>query len=278
MIRLIVIRGKKLSKNFVNHSPVGAIAYCRMENPMSGTQGKVVAITGASSGIGEATAVLIAGRGAKVVLGARRTDRLEALAARIGLAGGEAVYAATDVTRRGDLENLVALALERYGRLDVLVSNAGIGPISRFDDLRIEDWEAMIDVNIKGVLYGIAAALPVFRRQGSGHFVHVVSTAGLKIVPLQGVYAATKNAVRTLTEALRQEAGETLRVTSVSPGFVHTDFADSMTDPKTRAAILEQRDRIAIAPEAIARAIAFAIDEPADVDVNEIVVRPTAQG
>jgi len=245
---------------------------------MSGTRGKVVAITGASSGIGEATAVLIAARGAKVVLGARRTDRLEALAARIGLAGGEAVYAATDVTRRGDLENLVALASERYGRLDVLISNAGIGPISRFDDLRIEDWEAMIDVNIKGVLYGIAAALPVFRRQGAGHFVHVVSTAGLKIVPLQGVYAATKNAVRTLTEALRQEAGETLRVTSVSPGFVHTDFADSMTDPKTRAAILEQRDRIAIAPEAIARAIAFAIDEPADVDVNEIVVRPTAQG
>ena len=136
----------------------------------------------------------------------------------------------------------------------------------------------MIDVNIKGVLYGIAAALPLFRRQGSGHFVHVVSTAGLKIVPLQGVYAATKNAVRTLTEALRQEAGETLRVTSVSPGFVHTDFADSMTDPKTRAAIIEQRDRIAIAPEAIARAIAFAIDEPADVDVNEIVMRPTAQG
>ena len=153
---------------------------------MSGTQGKVVAITGASSGIGEATAVLIAGRGAKVVLGARRTNRLEALAARVGAAGGEAVYAATDVTRRGDLENLVALALERYGRLDVLVSNAGIGPISRFDDLRIEDWEAMIDVNIKGVLYGIAAALPVFRRQGAGHFVHVVSTAGLRIVPLQG--------------------------------------------------------------------------------------------
>jgi NADP-dependent 3-hydroxy acid dehydrogenase YdfG len=248
------------------------------EKPMSGIQGKVVAITGASSGIGEATALLIAGRGAKVVLGARRADRLQALAARIWAAGGEAAYAPTDVTRSGDLANLVALALERFGRLDVLISNAGIGPISRFDDLRVEDWEAMIDVNIKGVLYGIAAALPLFRRQGSGHFVHVVSTAGLKIVPLQGVYAATKNAVRTLTEALRQEAGETLRVTSVSPGFVHTDFADSMTDPKTRAAIIEQRDRIAIAPEAIARAIAFAIDEPADVDVNEIVVRPTAQG
>jgi len=245
---------------------------------MSETRGKVVAITGASSGIGAATALLIAERGAKVVLGARRADRLEALAARIRAAGGDAAYAATDVTQRVDLANLVKLASDRYGRLDVLVSNAGIGPISRFDDLRVEDWEAMIDVNIKGVLYGIAAALPVFRRQGSGHFVHVISTSGLKIVPLQGVYAATKNAVRTLTEALRQEAGDTLRVTSVSPGFVHTDFADSMTEPATRAAILEQRDRIAIAPEAIARAIAFAIDEPTDVDVNEIVVRPTAQG
>jgi NADP-dependent 3-hydroxy acid dehydrogenase YdfG len=249
-----------------------------MENMMPGIQGKVVAITGASSGIGEATALLLAGRGAKVVLGARRADRLEALAARIAVVGGEAATAATDVTRRADLENLVALALKRYGRLDVLVSNAGIGPISCFDDLRVEDWEAMIDVNIKGVLYGIAAALPLFRRQGSGHFVHVVSTAGLRIVPLQGVYAATKNAVRTLTEALRQEAGETLRVTSVSPGFVRTDFADSMTDPTAKAASLEQRDRIAIAPDAIARAIAYAIDEPADVDVNEMVVRPTAQG
>ena len=245
---------------------------------MSRTQGKVVAITGASSGIGKATAVLLAGRGAKVVLGARRADRLEALPARIAATGGEAAYTATDMARRDDLQNLVKLALDRYGRLDVLISNAGIGPISRFDDLKVEDWEAMIDVNIKGVLYGIAAALPIFRRQGSGHFIHVVSTAGLRIVPLQGVYAATKNAVRTLTEALRQEAGETLRVASVSPGFVHTDFADSMTDPTTRAAILEQRDRIAIAPEAIARAMAFAIDEPADVDVNEIVVRPTAQG
>ena len=226
---------------------------------MSETQNKVVAITGASSGIGEATALVLAERGAKVVLGARRTDRLEALAARIAAHGGEAAYATTDVTRRGDLENLVKLALERYGRLDVLVSNAGIGPISGFDDLKVEDWDAMIDVNIKGVLYGIAAALPLFRRQGSGHFVHVVSTAGLRIVPLQGVYAATKNAVRTLTEALRQEAGDTIRVTGVSPGFVYTEFAESMTDPRAKAAIIEQRDRIALAPEAIARAIAFAI-------------------
>ena len=137
---------------------------------MPGTRGKVVAITGASSGIGEATALLLAGRGAKVMLGARRADRLEALAARIAAAGGDAAYAATDVTQRADLENLVARASERFGRFDVLVSNAGIGPISRFDDLRVEDWEAMIDVNIKGVLYGIAAALPVFRRQGSRPF------------------------------------------------------------------------------------------------------------
>ena len=245
---------------------------------MSGIQGKVVAITGASSGIGEATALLLGERGAKLVLGARRTDRLAALAGRIAAAGGEAAYAATDVKRRNDLEKLVKLACERYGKLDVLISNAGVAPISAFDDLKVEDWEEMIDVNIKGVLFGVAAALPVFRRQGFGHFINIVSTAGLRIVPLQGVYAATKNAVRTLTEALRQEAGASLRVTGISPGFVHTELASSMTDARTRASILEQMEKIAIAPDAIARAIAFAIAEPADVDINEIVVRPTAQG
>ena len=244
---------------------------------MSGIEGKVVAITGASSGIGEATALLLAAGGAKVVLGARRLDRLEALAARIATSGGEAACADTDVKRREDLANLVALARGRYGKLDVLVSNAGIGPISRFDDLRVEDWEEMIDVNIKGVLYGIAAALPVFRQQGFGHFVNVVSTSGLRISPLQGVYAATKNAVRTLSEALRQEAGDKLRVTAVSPGFVHTSFADSMTDLATKAAIVARRDQIAISPDAIARGIAFAIEQPADVDVGDIVIRPTAQ-
>ena len=244
---------------------------------MSGIEGKVVAITGASSGIGEATALRLAAGGAKVVLGARRLDRLEALATRIAASGGEAACAATDVKRREDLSNLVALACGRYGKLDVLVSNAGVGPISRFDDLRVEDWEEMIDVNIKGVLYGIAAALPVFRQQGFGHFVNVVSTSGLRISPLQGVYAATKNAVRTLSEALRQEAGDKLRVTGVSPGFVHTDFADSMTDLATKAAIVARRDKIAISPDAIARGIAFAIEQPADVDVGDIVIRPTAQ-
>ncbi|MER0449834.1 SDR family oxidoreductase [Streptomyces sp. Edi4] len=243
---------------------------------MSEIDSKVVAITGASSGIGEATALLLAERGATVVLGARRPDRLEALAARIEKAGGRAVYAPTDVKRREDLAGLVELACDRYGRLDVLVSNAGVGLISPMDELRVEDWEEMIDVNLKGVLYGIAAALPVFRRQGFGHFVNTVSTAGLRIVPRQAVYAATKNAVRTLSEGLRQEAGDRLRVTVVSPGMTRTEFADSMA-PDMRSDILDSMAKIAMSPDAIARAIAFAIEQPSSVDVGDIVVRPTAQ-
>jgi NADP-dependent 3-hydroxy acid dehydrogenase YdfG len=245
---------------------------------MSGIKGKVVAVTGASSGIGETTALLLASRGAKLVLGARRSDLLEALVDRIAGAGGEAIHARTDVTRREDLMNLVKVACARFGKLDVLINNAGIGPISPLDDLRVEDWEQMIDVNFKGVLYGIAAALPVFRRQGFGHFVNIISTAGLKVVPLQAVYGATKNAVRTLTEGLRQEAGDKLRVTGISPGFIHTDFAESMTNPDAKAQTLSARDKMAISPEAIARAIAFAIEQPPEVDVGDITVRPTAQG
>jgi NADP-dependent 3-hydroxy acid dehydrogenase YdfG len=245
---------------------------------MSGVEGKVVAITGASSGIGEATALVLAARGAKLVLGARRSDRLKDLADRIATAGGEAASARTDVRRRGDLSGLVKLACERYGRLDVLVNNAGIGPVSPFDDLRVEDWEEMIDINIKGVLYGIAAALPVFRKQGFGHFVNTASTAGLKIVPTMAVYAGTKLAVRAISEGLRQEAGDKLRVTIISPGFVATEFVESVTDPEVRAQLAASRDKFAISPDAIARAIAFAIEQPADVDVNEIVIRPTAQG
>ncbi|MFG2650737.1 SDR family oxidoreductase [Streptomyces sp. NPDC048436] len=244
---------------------------------MLGIEGKVVAITGASSGIGEATALLLAERGAKIVLGARRPDRLEALADRVVKAGGEAAWIRTDVKRREDLAGLVTLARDRFGKLDVLVSNAGVGPISPLDELRVEDWEEMIDVNLKGVLYGIAAALPVFRQQGFGHFVNTASVAGLSISPLMGVYAGTKNAVRAVSEGLRQEAGDSLRVTIVSPGFVHTDFAESMSNPEVKAQIIERRDKIAIPPEAVARAIAFAVEQPDGVDVGDIVVRPTAQ-
>jgi NADP-dependent 3-hydroxy acid dehydrogenase YdfG len=244
---------------------------------MSGIDGKVVVITGASSGIGEATAVLLARRGARVVLGARRSDRLSDLAARIEQAGGAAVHTRTDVTRRKDLHTLVALACERFGRLDVLVNNAGAGPISPLDDLRVDEWDQMVDVNVKGVLHGIGAALPVFRTQGTGHFVTTASTAAFRIVPTMAVYAGTKFAVRAICEGLRQEAGGLLRVTTVSPGPVQTDFAEASTNQEVRARITETRDRIAIPPDAIAQAIAFAIEQPATVDVNEIVVRPTAQ-
>ena len=237
----------------------------------------VVAITGASSGIGRATALLLAEQGAILVLGARREDRLASVAEEIATAGGRVAYHKTDVTRRQDLQALVDFACQRFGRLDVLINNAGIGPISRFDALMVDDWDAMIDVNIKGVLYGIAAALPVFARQESGHIVNIVSTAGLAIVPSMGVYGATKNAVRTITEALRQEAGPHMRVTEVSPGFVATDFADSMTDPAIRDAIKKQAAQMAISPAAIARGVLFALEQPDDVDVGSIVIRPTAQ-
>ena len=243
---------------------------------MSNITGKVVVITGASSGIGEATALLLAEHGAKVVLGARGTERLEALAARITNAGGEVVHARTDVRRRDDLSDLVRLACEQYGKVDVLVNNAGVMPISPLDDLRVEDWEEMIDINIKGVLYGIAAALPVFRQQGFGHFVNIASTAAFLILPSMSVYAGTKVAVRAISEGLRQEAGDKLRVTIISPGMTRTNFAEAMTNPEVKAQLEERRDRTAMPPDAIARAIAFAIEQPADVDVSEIVVRPTA--
>ncbi len=243
---------------------------------MSNIAGKVVVITGASSGIGEATALLLAERGAKVVLGARGVSRLEALTARIRDAGGEAAYVPTDVRQRDDLSALVRLADKRYGKLDVLVNNAGVMPISPLDDLHVEEWEEMIDINIKGVLYGIAAALPVFRQQGFGHFVNIASTAAFLVLPNMSVYAGTKVAVRAISEGLRQEAGDKLRVTIISPGMTRTNFAEAMTNPQVKAQLEERRDRTAMPPDAIARAIAFAIEQPEDVDVSEVVVRPTA--
>jgi NADP-dependent 3-hydroxy acid dehydrogenase YdfG len=236
---------------------------------MSDIEGKVVAITGASSGIGEATARFLAARGAKLVLGARREDRLTELADQLP----EAVYLPMDVRRRSDVADLVALAGKQFGRLDVLVSNAGVMPISPLDDLRVDDWDAMVDVNIKGVLHGIAAALPVFREQGSGHFVNVASTAGFKVVPTMAVYAGTKFAVRAISEGLRQEAGDKLRVTIISPGMTRTDVVDNMTVPEVRAQLVE----MAMPAEAVARAIAYAIEQPAGIDVGEVVIRPTAQ-
>jgi NADP-dependent 3-hydroxy acid dehydrogenase YdfG len=246
---------------------------------MSEIGGKVVAITGASSGIGEATGFLLAGRGARVVLGARRTQRLDQLARAIGDRGGEALTCAVDVTRREDLERLVARAVEGFGRLDVLVSNAGITKIAPVSDLDVDGWAAMIDVNLRGVLYGIAAALPVFHRQGRGHFVTTVSTAGLKIVPNQAVYAATKNGVRTFMEGLRQESTDgTVRTTSISPGFVRTELDGSIDDAAVREQIRRNMNDFGIPPDAIARAVAFAIEQPHDVEIGEITIRPTVQG
>lgn len=234
----------------------------------------VVVITGASSGIGAATARLLAAQGARLVLGARRADRLEALAIELG---GEVRTLATDVRRREDVAALVELAVRTHGRLDVFVANAGVAHVGPLDEQGPEQWDEMIDVNLRGVLHGVAAALPVFRAQSAGHLVAVVSTAGLRIVPDQVVYAATKNAVRTLCEGLRQEAGPHLRVTAISPGFTATEFVDTVADPEVRAAYRQQMAEIAMPPDAIAHAVAYAMAQPAGVDVGEIVVRPTAQ-
>ncbi|MEU8512806.1 SDR family oxidoreductase [Kitasatospora sp. NPDC048722] len=244
---------------------------------MSGIQGKVIAITGASSGIGEATATYLAEEGARLVLGARREGRLTAVVDGITAKGGTAVGVVVDVTRREDLRRLTDTAVERYGRLDVLVSNAGTMAVSPFDDLRQDDWDAMVATHITGLLNGIGAALPVFRRQGSGQFVNVGSTAAYVVKPPQGVYAATKTAVKVLTEGLRQESGPDLRVTLVSPGLTDTEGVGKGAAPGAAAAMTRQRDEIAMPPSAIASAVGYAIGQPAGVDVSEIVVRPTAQ-
>jgi NADP-dependent 3-hydroxy acid dehydrogenase YdfG len=246
---------------------------------MSGISGQVVAITGASSGIGEATALLLAERGAAVVLGARRTERLDELVRGIRERGGRAISCRTDVTHREDLEQLVGRATQEFGRLDVLVGNAGISKIGPMESLDVDGWSAMIDVNLRGVLHGVAAALPVFRRQGRGHLVTTVSTSGLKITPDQAVYAATKNAVRTLLEGLRQESTDgVLRTTSVSPGYVRTELADSIDDSVVRDEIQRSMDRLGLPPQAVARAVAFAIEQPHDVEIGDITIRPTVQG
>lgn len=239
--------------------------------------GKVVVITGASSGLGEATARLLASQGAIVVLGARRVDRIQALAEALTAEGAQALALATDVTKSDQVKALVDAAVQAYGRVDVIVNNAGLMPHSPLERLKIEDWDRMIDVNIKGVLYGIAAVLPHMQRQKDGHIINVSSVAGHKVRPGSAVYAATKHAVLALSEGLRQEVKPyNIRTTVVSPGAIATELVDSITESDI-AANVRQFYEIAIPAESFARVVAFAISQPDDVDINEILFRPTRQ-
>lgn len=244
---------------------------------MQNIKGKVVAITGASSGMGKAIAKELAKNGAKVVLGARRTELLQQLAEQIKSEGGQAAFVQTDVKKKADLIRLVNTAVEQYGTLDVIVNNAGISQLSRIEELDIDGWEEMIDINLKGVLYGMAAAVPVFRQQQSGHIVNIISTSGIKIVPMQGVYAGTKNAVRTIAEAFRQESDGKIRITGISPGFVKTDFADHIKNEEMKITIQKGMEAIAIDPISIANAVLYAISQPDDVEIGDIVIRPSKQ-
>jgi len=243
-----------------------------------GIAGKVVAITGAGRGIGAATARLLAARGARLVLGSRAEQELAGVADAITVSGGQAAYRCTDVTRPEDLRALVDLAGQRFGRLDVLANIAGVAINAPLGSGELDDWNRMIDVNLRGVLHGIAAALPVFRARGSGQFITVASTAAYKWVPGQAVYAATKSAVRALCEVMRQElAPEGIRSTLVSPGFTDTDFIANTRDPGELAALTARRDATAMPAAAVAETIAFAIAQPDSVDIGEILVRPTVQ-
>ncbi len=242
---------------------------------MNNIQEKVVLITGASSGIGEGCARLLAEKGARVVLGARRVERLEQLVEDIRAAGGQAIARRLDVTDAADVQAFVDAAMAEYGRVDVLLNNAGVMPLSMIEALKLDEWNRMIDVNIRGVLHGIAAALPVMQAQRSGQIINVASIGAYRVSPTAAVYCATKYAVRAISDGLRQEVGGDIRVTLVSPGVVESELADSISDEGARDAMREFR-KVAISPSAIARAVAYAIEQPADVDVSELVVRPTA--
>src|SRR5438309_3255136 len=240
-------------------------------------QGKVVVITGASSGLGEATARLLSAEGASVVLGARRVDRLQSLAGELTRNGGKALAIPTDVTDADQVKRLIDAAVQTYGRVDVVINNAGLMPHSPLERLKIDDWNRMIDVNIKSVLYGIAAALPYMKQQQAGHIINVSSVAGHKVRPGSAVYAATKAAVLTLSEGLRQEVKPyNIRTTVISPGAVATELPNSVTEPDI-AENVRKLYQIAIPADAFARVVAFAISQPEDMDVNEILFRPTRQ-
>jgi NADP-dependent 3-hydroxy acid dehydrogenase YdfG len=239
---------------------------------------KIVVVTGASSGLGEATARLLSAQGATVVLGARRADRLQSLAKDLESRGGKALALTTDVRLREQVKALVDSAAQTYGRIDVMINNAGLMPQAPLERLKIDEWDRMIDVNIKGVLYGIAAALPHMQRQKSGHFINVSSVAGHRVGPGFAVYAATKYAVRALSEGLRQEVKPyNIRTTVISPGAVATELPDSVTDPDASKRIRTFYEQVAVPADSFARAVAFAMNQPEDVDINEILYRPTRQ-
>ncbi|MFT8346889.1 SDR family oxidoreductase [Gluconobacter oxydans] len=239
--------------------------------------GKVVLITGGSSGLGEATARHLAARGAKVAIAARRRDRLDEIVSELTAQGQTARAYTLDVTKRSEVEETVAAVTRDFGRLDVLVNNAGLMAIAPIQKLMVDEWDRMIDINIKGVLYGIAAALPVFEKQKSGHVINLSSVAGLKVFAPGGtVYSGTKFAVRAISEGLRQEAGNTFRVTSIEPGAVQSELKSGSGDTDSRKTV-EEFYKMAIPADSVARAIAFAISQPDDVDINEIVLRPTRQ-
>ena len=239
---------------------------------------KVVVITGASSGIGESTAKLLARQGAKVALGARRLDRIDKVVQEISAAGGKAIGFSVDITKRTEVDALIQGTVESFGRVDVLVNNAGIMPIAPMEVLKVEEWERMIDVNIKGLLYGVAAVLPVMQKQKQGHIINMASVFGIKVfAPGATVYCATKSAVRSLTEGLRMELhSQNIRCTMVSPGAVSTELPESSSEEATRKNLREFY-KMAIPADSIARAIAFAIEQPVEVEIDEVVIRPTAQ-
>lgn len=246
---------------------------------MSNIKDKVVMITGASSGIGKAAAKELASKGAKLVLAARREDRLQKLQEEVEQAGGKAIYKVTDVSSQQQMEELAAYALQEFGKIDVLVNNAGIMPQSFLHKLKIDEWNRMIDVNIKGLLYGIAAVLPSMREQKSGHVINLSSIAGHNVYAGGTVYCATKHAVRAITEGLRQEeamSGTNIRTTNISPGAVSSELTEGITDTELKQAY-DELYKGAIKADSIARAIAFAIEEPADVAINEMIIRPTQQ-
>lgn len=243
---------------------------------MSEISNKVVIITGASSGLGEATARMLAEKGAKLMLAARREDRLKELTESIRANGGEASYQVVDVTDRGAMQSLADQTRETYGRIDVLVANAGLMQLAPLDKLKVDEWDAMIDINIKGVLYGLAAVLPTMREQQSGHIINLSSVAGHTVFPGAAVYCATKYAVKALSEGIRQESNGEIRATNISPGAVATELTDHITDPDAQKAASDLYS-VAIGSDAIARAITYAIEQPGDVDVNEMIIRPTKQ-